>query len=87
MKILNIGFENAVSLERVISILSPEAAPVKRIVKINKGSDSLLDATCGRKTQSVIIMDSGHVILSAIRPGILEKRIETEDNSLGEENL
>ncbi len=87
MKILNIGFENIVSLDRVISILNPEAAPVKRIIKNNKNSGNLLDASCGRKTQSVIIMDSGHVILSALKPETLENRVAKEDNSVGEENF
>lgn len=76
-----------VSLDRVISILNPEAAPVKRIIKNNKLTGWLLDATCGRKTQSVIIMDSGHVILSAIRPELLQVRAERENNSLGEDGF
>ena len=86
MKILNIGFENIVSLNKLVSVLNPEAAPVKRIVKNSKDSNTLLDATCGRKTQSVIIMDSGHVVISALKPETLEKRIEKEDNSVEEGN-
>ena len=87
MEVLNIGFENIVSLNRIIAILNPEAAPVKRIIKNNKNSGNLLDATCGRKTQSVIIMDSGHVILSALKPQTLENRVEKEDNSVEEESF
>lgn len=86
MKILNIGFENIISLNKLVSILNPEAAPVKRIVKNSKDANNLLDATCGRKTQSVIIMDSGHVVISALKPETLEKRIEKEDNSVEEGN-
>ena len=87
MKILNIGCDNIVSLDRVISILNPEAAPVRRIIKNTKNSGRLLDASCGRKTQSVIVMDSGHVILSALAPETLENRVKKEDNSVGEESF
>lgn len=65
-----------VSQDRVIAILSPDAAPVKRVIKNNKNSGQLIDATCGKRTQSVIIMDSGHVILSALRTESLENRIQ-----------
>ena len=87
MRILNIGFGNIVSLGRVISILNPDAAPVKRIIKNNKDSGNLIDATCGRKTQSVIVMDSGHVVLSALKVELLENRIDKGDNSVGEEDF
>ena len=76
-----------VALNRVVSILNPDAAPVKRIIKNNKDMGSLIDATCGRKTQSVIIMDSGHVILSALKSELLEKRALAEDNSVREEDF
>lgn len=87
MRVLNIGFGNIVSLSRIISILNPDAAPVKRIVKNNKDSGNLIDATCGRKTQSVIVMDSGHVVLSALKSELLESRVTKEDNSIGEEDF
>lgn len=87
MKLLNIGFGNMVSYERLISILSPESAPIKRIIRDNKKRGSLIDATCGRKTQGVVVMDSGHVILSALYPEVISSRVEKEDNSIGGEEL
>lgn len=65
-----------VSQDRVIAILSPDAAPVKRIIKNNKNSGQLIDATCGKRTQAVIIMDSGHVVLSGLKVELLENRIK-----------
>lgn len=76
-----------ISIDRMISILNPDAAPVKRIVKNSKDTELLLDATCGRKTQSVIVMDSGHIVLSAIKPDLLSNRAEREDNLIGEEKF
>ena len=64
MEFVNIGFGNLVNAERVISVVSPESAPVKRMIQEAKSSGSLIDATHGRKTLSVIITDSDHVILS-----------------------
>ncbi len=87
LRVLNIGFGNMVSLDKIVSILAPDAAPVKRIIKDGKNSGELIDATCGRKTQSVIVMDSGHVVISALRPELLENRVMREDNSIGEENF
>ncbi|MBP1562424.1 MAG: DUF370 domain-containing protein [Oscillospiraceae bacterium] len=68
MKPVNIGFGNVVNEDRIVAVVSPEAAPVKRIVQLAKDSGSAIDATCGRKTRSVIICDSGHVVLSALLP-------------------
>ena len=68
MKSLNIGFGNVVNEDRIVAVVSPEAAPVKRIVQLAKDNGSAIDATCGRKTRSVIICDSGHVVLSALLP-------------------
>ena len=84
MQLINIGFGNIVSAERIITIVSPEAAPIKRIVQESKDSKMAIDATCGRKTRAVIIMDSGHVVLSAIQPETIAGRIENnseEDNN------
>lgn len=66
MRLLNIGFGNLVSFERLISVVSPDSAPVKRLVQEARDRGTLIDASCGRKTKSVLIMDSDHVILSAI---------------------
>ncbi len=83
MKLVNIGFGNIVSAERIISIISPDAAPIKRLVQEAKDNKTAVDATCGRRTRSVIIMDSGHVILSAIQPETIAGRT---DNNIVEEN-
>lgn len=82
MQLINIGFGNIVSANRIISIVSPESAPIKRIVQDAKESKMAVDATYGRRTRAVIIMDDGHVILSAVQPetvaGRLDKEIEEE---------
>ncbi len=76
MQLINIGFGNIVSAERIISIVSPESAPIKRIVQEAKDSKMAIDATYGRRTRSVIIMDSGHVILSAVQPETIAGRVD-----------
>jgi len=76
MQLVNIGFGNIVSLERIISIISPESAPVKRLIQEAKDSKMAIDATYGRRTRSVIIMDSGHIILSAVQPETIANRAE-----------
>ena len=77
MQLINIGFGNIVSAERIISIVSPESAPIKRIVQEAKDSKMAIDATYGRRTRSVIIMDSGHIILSAVQPATIAGRVDT----------
>lgn len=76
MQLINIGFGNIVSAERIISIVSPESAPIKRIIQEAKDSKMAIDATYGRRTRSVIIMDSGHVILSAVQPETIAGRVD-----------
>ena len=80
MQLLNIGFGNVVSAARIISIISPEAAPIKRMIQEAKDEKTAVDATCGRKTRAVIVMDSGHIVLSALQPETLSGRL---DNNLG----
>lgn len=75
MKLINIGFGNMVSAGRVIAIVSPESAPIKRIIQDTRDRGQLIDATYGRKTRAVVVMDSGHVILSAIQPETVAGRI------------
>lgn len=82
MKLVNIGFGNLVSSERIISIVSPESAPLKRIVQEAKDEKKAIDATFGRRTRSVIIMDSGHVILSAVQPETIAGRVENNQNDI-----
>jgi regulator of extracellular matrix RemA (YlzA/DUF370 family) len=74
IKLINIGFGNIVSANRVIAIVSPESAPIKRIITDARENQQLIDATYGRRTRAVIITDSGHVILSAIQPETVANR-------------
>ena len=76
MQLINIGFGNIVSAERIISIVSPDSAPIKRIVQEAKDDKTAIDATYGRRTRSVIIMDSGHIILSAVQPETIAGRVD-----------
>lgn len=75
MKLINIGFGNMISAARLISIVSPESAPIKRIITDSREKGQLIDATYGRRTRAVIIMDSGHVVLSAIQPETVAGRL------------
>lgn len=80
MKLINIGFGNMVSAGRLIAIVSPESAPIKRIIQDARDKGCLIDATYGRRTRAVLITDSDHVILSAIQPETVANRIvERED--------
>ena len=85
MKLINIGFGNIVSAERIISIVSPESAPIKRIVQEAKDSKMTIDATYGRRTRSVIVMDSGHIILSAVQPETIANRTDITQTDSEEE--
>ncbi|MFR8104561.1 MAG: extracellular matrix/biofilm regulator RemA [Clostridia bacterium] len=78
MKLINIGFGNIVSANRIIAIVSPESAPIKRIVQEAKDKGNAVDATYGRRTRAVIIMDSGHVILSAVQPETVAARLDKD---------
>lgn len=75
MRTINIGFGNVVNGDRVVAVVSPEAAPIKRIVQLAKDDGSAIDATCGRKTRAVIICDSGHVVLSAQTPETIAEKM------------
>jgi hypothetical protein len=72
---INIGFGNIANADKIVSIISPEAAPVKRMVQSGKDSGKAVDATCGRKTKAVLVMDSGHLLLSALLPETLAARV------------
>ena len=76
MQLINIGFGNTVSANRIVAIVSPESAPIKRIVQEAKESGNAIDATCGRRTRAVLVMDSGHMILSAVQPETVGGRID-----------
>jgi len=83
MKLINIGFGNMVSAGRLIAIVSPESAPIKRIIQEARDRCTLIDATYGRRTRAVIITDSEHVILSALQPETIGNRFSNKDD--GEE--
>ncbi len=86
MRLLNIGFGNMVAAERVIAIVSPDSAPIKRIIQDVRERGNLIDASFGRRTRAVIVMDSGHVVLSGLQPETLNTRLAQlgEDTSGGE---
>ena len=86
IRLINIGFGNIVSAGRVIAIVSPESAPIKRIISDARDRGMLVDATYGRRTRAVVIMDSDHVVLSAIQPETIAGRLTDKDpNSKDEE--
>lgn len=80
MRLINIGFGNMVSANRLVAIVSPESAPVKRIIQDARKRGSLIDATYGRRTRAVIITDSDHVILSAVQPETVANRLSDHDD-------
>ena len=78
MKLINIGFGNMVSADRVVAVVSPESAPIKRIISDSREKGLLIDATYGRRTRAVIITDCGHIILSAIQPETVAGRLSNK---------
>lgn len=84
IKLINIGFGNIVNANRIISIVSPESAPIKRIIQEARDRNMLVDATYGRRTRAVIITDSDHVILSAVQPETVAQRLTTKDEESDE---
>ena len=81
MKFINIGFGNMVAADRIITIVSPDSAPVKRLIQDAKDAGRVIDVSCGRRTRAVIITDSDHVILSAIQAETITNRLANEDTS------
>lgn len=86
MQLVNIGFGNLVSSDRIISIVSPESAPIKRIIQEAKDKGMAIDATYGRKTRAVIFMDSGHIVLSGVQTETIASRVDNkyENNKVSE---
>ena len=78
MKLLNIGFGNMVSAGRLIAVISPDSAPVKRMVQEARDGGRLVDATAGRRTRAVILMDNGHILLSAVQPETIAGRLQND---------
>ena len=87
MKLINIGFGNMVSANRLVAIVSPESAPIKRIIQDAKEKGTLIDATYGSRTRAVIVTDSDHVILSAVQPETVANRLNDRDDDITEEEL
>ena len=79
IKLINIGFGNIVSANRIIAIVSPESAPIKRVIQEARDRGMLIDATYGRRTRAVIITDSDHIILSAVQPETVAHRLNSKD--------
>ena len=80
MKLINIGFGNMVSANRLVAIVSPESAPIKRIIQDARDRGTLIDATYGRRTRAVIITDSDHVVLSAVQPETVANRLSYQED-------
>lgn len=86
MRLINIGFGNIISANRLVAIVSPDSAPIKRIIQEARDKGMLIDATYGRRTRAVIITDSDHIILSAIQPETVANRL-SKDTMLEEDEL
>ena len=85
IKLINIGFGSIVSANRIVAIIGPESAPVKRSIQEAREERRLIDATYGRRTRAVIITDSGHVVLSAVQPETVAHRLNAKEDSTEEE--
>ena len=82
IRLINIGFGNIVSASRIIAIVSPESAPIKSIIQDARERGVLIDATYGRRTRAVVVMDSGHIILSAVQPETVANRLSDRETEL-----
>ncbi len=88
MKLINIGYGNLINSHKVVSVVSPDAAPIKRLVADTRDTGKLIDATSGKKTRAVIITDSTHVVLSALTPETIQNRLngEADEEESGEDD-
>ena len=80
-KLVNVGFGNVVNSNKIIGVISPEAAPIKRMVQVAKDTGMAIDATCGRRTKAVIVTESGHLILSSLLPETIAGRVNQKEVS------
>lgn len=87
IKLVNIGFGNIVSANKIVAIVSPESAPIKRIIQEARERGMLIDATYGRRTRAVVVTDSDHIILSAVQPETVAHRLETKEDIADEVGL
>ena len=87
MKFINVGFGNMVAAERVVAVVSPDSAPIKRLIQDAKDSGRAIDVTCGKRTRAVIITDSEHVVLSALKSETISNRLGDDDEGDDEEEL
>ena len=85
MKFINVGFGNMVAAERVVAVVSPDSAPIKRLIQDAKDSGRAIDVTCGKRTRAAIITDSEHVILSAFQSETISNRLSDRDEGEDEE--
>ncbi|MDR1617080.1 MAG: DUF370 domain-containing protein [Syntrophomonadaceae bacterium] len=81
IKLVNIGFGNIVAVNRIVAIVGPESAPIKRVIQEAREKGTLVDATYGRRTRAVIVADSGHVVLSAVQPETVANRLSSKEIS------
>lgn len=79
IKMINVGFGNIVSANRIITAVSPDSAPLKRTIQESRDRGYLIDATYGRRTRAVIVMDSGHIVLTALQPETIAKRLSSDE--------
>jgi len=86
MKLINIGFGNIVSAGRIVAIVSPESAPIKRIISDAREKSMLIDATFGRRTRAVIVIDNGFLLLSALQPETVAARLQSTDKQSGNDS-
>ena len=86
MKLINIGFGNMISAGRLVAIVSPDSAPIKRMVQEARDRGVLIDATYGRRTRAVLIMDNDHLVLSALQPDTVASRLESREAPEAEED-
>lgn len=83
MNLVSVGFGNIVSAQRIVAVVVPDSAPVKRLVQDARDHRMLIDASCGRKTRAVLMMDSGHVVLSALQSETIARRLNAEWSAEG----
>ncbi|MHB1132854.1 MAG: DUF370 domain-containing protein [Chloroflexota bacterium] len=81
VELVHVGFGNIVALNRALAIMSPDSAPIKRLIQEARDKNTLLDLTYGRKTKSVIVLDSGHLVLTSLQPGTIAGRLTSQQEA------